>query len=304
MSWRWQQFIGGGIIAGCIWDENLIAVHTVGNDKEVLKKTQGSKYVQSSVGYCYKEIIQQIQLGKIAIFTGTPCQATAMHNFAMNYLQGKYRDNLITIAVICHGVASPQAWESYKEWDRDRTGSPLVRVNFRDKTREGYKKSYCRYEYQSGRVIYLPTYLPSSKYIEATLVYNLAMRNSCSRCDCKGINTGIDIIVGDWYAEYKGEGKLGTSCIIAFTERGKRYVNNNLQGLRPFSYEEVLQKNSYLEKSIKLSANRGRFFEKIKDYHYWDRVEELYPKKYKYKRFLVKVGLYDLLKKVIKQVGR
>lgn len=289
----------GGAVSGCIWNERLEAVHIVGEDKENLKKTQGSKYVQSNTREVYREIEQRIRSGKQVIFTGTPCQATAVHNYITELNDRGDREKLITVAVICHGVASPLVWESYKRWALDQNGSPLISVNFRDKTQEGYKKSYCRYEYQSGDVTYLPTYLPSSKYMEATIVYNLAMRNSCSHCDCKGINRGIDIIVGDWYAECSGEGKMGTSCIIAFTERGELYVKEHLSRLREFTYETILEANEFIEKSLKPSKNRDKFLDRIKDYHYWDKVEELYPAKYTYKKLLVKCGLYDVLKKIL-----
>lgn len=288
-----------GYFSGCIWNEELVAIHTVSNEESMLQATQGSKYVQSIMCKSYEQIVELLKVDKKVIFTGTPCQATAVHNYVNCIENGRYRDNLITLAVICHGVASPLAWETYKKWAGEEQRSPLVKVNFRDKSKEGYKKSYCRYEHKNGTVIYLPTYLPSSKYIEATLVYNLAMRNSCAHCECKGINMGIDIIVGDWYAENKGEGKHGTSCIVAFTEQGKTYVEENLDNLREFSYKQILERNGFIEKSITSAPNRKKFFENIRDYHYWSNVEELYPEKYKYKKFLVKIGMYDFVKKFI-----
>lgn len=266
----------------------------------MLEKTQGSKYVQSYMGDIYENIMELLRKGKKVIFTGAPCQATALHNYVTLTKDGIYRKNLINVAFICHGVASPYVWEQYKKWEKEKHGSSLKKVNFRDKSKEGYKKSYCRYEYENGMVTYLPTFLPSSKYIEATLVYNLAIRNSCLDCSCKGINKGIDIIVGDWYAFHEGAGKLGTSCIVAFTEAGQQYVEKNLKGIKKFPYEEILKENSMIEKSAKSSKARERFFDNIADFHYWDKVEELYPGKYRYKRILVKYGLYDWIKATIK----
>ena len=289
----------GGYICGCAWNEELKAMHIIGNDERTLESIQGSKYLQSDIGSSYKDIYALLEADKKVIFTGTPCQATAMHNFVMNNSNGKYRDQLIIIAVICHGVASPMVWESYKKWILKKTGSHLIKVNFRDKTKRGYKQSYCRYELQNGTVYYQPTFLPSSKYIEATIIYNLAIRNSCSRCDCKGIITSTDLIIGDWYAAYKGEGCLGTSCIVAATDRGQQFALKNLSGLKDFFYEDIRKKNNMVEKSISPAANRDKFFENISDYNYWDRVEELYPPKYKYKKLIVKMGLYGAIKKII-----
>ena len=290
----------GGYICGCAWSENLKAFHVLGNTEQVLVATQGSKYVQSQVGAVYSKILDLLTDGNKVMFTGTPCQATAMHNLTKVYQGGKYRNQLLNVAVICHGVASPKAWESYKIWAEKENDSPLIAANFRDKSKKGYKKSYCRYEYANGHITYLPTYLPSSKYIEATLVYNLAMRNSCTHCDCKGTNEGIDLVVGDWYADCESEGRLGTSCIVAFTGRGINYAKTNLSGLRDFSYEAVLKDNSFIKDSIKKSPNRDAFFDGLYAADFWDNVEKLYPSKYKYKKFLVKTGLYLIVKKIVK----
>lgn len=294
----------GGFISGCVWDENFNAKHETGRSHELLTRTQGSKYLQSDTRDIHREILELLRNGQKVLFSGTPCQANAIHNIIMNEDE-TLRENLITVALICHGVASPLAWESFMELMTQREKSPLISVNFRDKSQEGYKKSYCRYSFANGSSVNLPSYLPSFlpnrpyRYIEATLVYNLAMRKSCSHCDCKGINRGIDLIAGDWYAEYTGKGRLGTSCVIAFTERGRNFAQEALKDLREFEYDEILRKNELLEKSINLPPNRELFLERIKDCSYWEKVEELYPPKYKLKKLLVRFGLYSIVKKLI-----
>lgn len=292
----------GNNIVGCVWNDSLIAKHEVGYSLNTLISTQGSKYVQSEMGDVLKNICQLLEDGNKIVFSGTPCQATAAHNVIMNSPVVQYRKNTLIIAVICHGVASPLAWESFKSWDESCHNSRLISVNFRDKSKEGYKKCYCRYEYASGEVSYLPTFLPSSVWMESTIVYNLAMRNSCAHCDCKGINGAIDLVLGDWYAEYKNEGSMGTSCIVAFTEKGAKYVEKSLRDLKLLEYTAVLEKNPLIEKSSFKSPRREDFFKKIKagNLEFWDSVEKLYPPKYKYKCFLVKMGLYDVLKRYIR----
>lgn len=288
----------GRSIVGSVWTENLVARHEIGETAEFLTATQGSKYVQSDMGEVLKKIVQLLQEGRRIVFSGTPCQAMAAHNVIVNSAAVKYRENALIIGVICHGVASPLSWESYKTWDEARHNSKLISVNFRDKSRAGYKKCYCRYEYASGEVIYLPTYFPSSKWMESTIVYNLAMRNSCAHCDCKGINSAIDLVLGDWYAEYTGEGAMGTSCIVAYTERGVKYIEESLNNLKVLEYKSILEKNSLIEKSSIRSSRREDFFKNIMEgnIEFWNLVEKLYPPKYKYKRFLVKIGLYDVIK--------
>lgn len=286
-------------IVGCAWNSELNAEHIVINAENELKRLQGSKYVQSDVKNCYAELKEMLLNGKKVLFSGTPCQVEAAHNMAMILESGKCREQLLTVAVICHGVATPKAWNSYKTYLQKTHGSRLVNVNFRNKEKEGYKKSYCKYDFENSDVIYLPTFLPSSKYMEATLVYNLAMRKSCSQCSSKGISTACDIVLGDWYEEHTGKGVLGTSCLVAFTERGKSVVLDYLDNLREISYEEIVEKNGFIENSVTLGINRDEFLSNLDDIDMWDDVERLYPKKYIIKRFLIRVGLYDVIKKFI-----
>ncbi len=89
------------------------------------------------------------------------------------------------------------------------------------------------------------------------------MRNSCAHCDCKGVNGTIDLILGDWYAEYTGEGAMGTSCIAAFTERGLEYVNDNLRNMKTLEYDSILEKNALIEKSSLKSSRRDDFFKGV-----------------------------------------
>ena len=287
-----------GLVVGCSWNDNLEAEHVIIDNVEELKKLQGSKYVQSNTKNIYQEILKEILKGNKVLFSGTPCQVSAAHNYISSYKNGKYREQLLTVGVICHGISSPKVWNSFKTWISNKEKSKLVGVNFRDKSREGYKKSYCKYIFESGKILYQPTFLPSSKYMESTIVYNLAIRNCCSHCDCKGINGACDIILGDWYAEYSGKGSLGTSCIVAFTNRGKLFAENNLKDLRSFSYNEVLDQNSFIEKSVKISPRRDEFLSKLND-DIWDGVEEFYPKKYIVKKLLVKIGIFDSIKRNI-----
>ncbi|EKQ56963.1 MULTISPECIES: Coenzyme F420 hydrogenase/dehydrogenase, beta subunit C-terminal domain [unclassified Clostridium] len=292
-----QTLSKGGYVCGCEWDDSLVARHTISNSEEDLQKMQGSKYVQSNLGDIYQKVLSVLKEGKEVLFSGTPCQITAMHNYISNSGNGALRERLINVAVICHGISAPGVWESYKVWLENKYNSKLIAVNFRDKSKDGYKKSNCRYEFASGEIIYLPTYLPSSKYIEAALVYNLSLRNSCSHCDCKGITETCDIILGDWYAEHEGEGSLGTSCIAAFTEKGEKIVSTRLLGLRPLSYSKIVQENEFIENSVTMGLRHDEFLQKH-NVEIWDKVETYFPTKYKVKKLFILLGIYSLFKKI------
>lgn len=290
----------GGAVCGCAWDDDLSAKHIIGRELKDIQRMQGSKYVQSDVNMCYKQSLELLKQGVPVLFSGTPCQCVAMHNMVTTSNEANLRDKLTTVAVICHGISAPSVWESCKRWMEKQQGSRLVEVNFRDKSKEGYKKSYCRYEFANGTVVYLPTFLPSSKFIEATLVYNLGIRKSCSHCDCKGLTQACDLIIGDWYAEYQGEGEMGTSCVVACTENGRLRVQQTLVHSRQFEYEQVLNHNAFIENSVKLTQKRDEFMELYTtNDDIWDEVERFYPSKYPLKKFLIQCGLYHIVKRWI-----
>ncbi|MBR1893306.1 MAG: hypothetical protein IJ815_07235 [Lachnospiraceae bacterium] len=71
--------------------------------------------------------------------------------------------------------------------------------------------------------------------------------------------------------------------------------------MKTLEYDSILEKNALIEKSSLKSSRRDDFFKGVLEgrNEFWDSVEKLYPPKYKYKRFLVKIGLYDLLKRFI-----
>lgn len=284
----------GGYVCGCVWNRDLMAEHIVTNSELELCRMQGSKYVQSNMKNCYQEVLGLLKAEKTVLFSGTPCQVMAMHNIVCKKSR-HLRKYLITVSVICHGIAAPGTWSSYKNWLEKQQNSKLVSVNFRDKSLDGYKKSYCRYEFESGQVTYVPTYFPSSKYIEATLVYNLALRKTCGNCECKGIKESSDIILGDWYVEYQGEGALGTSCIAAFTKSGRKIVTENLGNLRVIPFDQIIRSNRFIVDSVVLNKNSDKFLRVLND-SIWDTVEKFYPPKYKIKKLFIQWGIYGWLK--------
>lgn len=283
----------GYYICGCAWDNQLVARHIIGNSEKDLWRMQGSKYVQSDMGEVYREILSLLKNGNKVLFSGTPCQAIGIGKLAEKLHR---RENLLTVALICHGVPSPLAWESYKKWTNAREDDVLCDVNFRDKSCDGYRKQYTRYTYQSGKAIHVPSFLPTNKYMEAGIIYNLSIRSSCSACKAKGYSAYIDILLGDWYAEYKAEGSLGTSCLCTYTAQGDKYVQEYLPGLKSIDYSEIVRQNAFIEKSVILGKQRDKFFADISRDGFWDNVESLYPRKYPLKVFLIKSGLYAWLK--------
>ena len=74
----------GGLVCGCVWDENMKAIHLVSDKIDDLKRMQSSKYVQSEIGHCFSEIKTCLKQGREVVFCGTPCQTAGLKTYLGN----------------------------------------------------------------------------------------------------------------------------------------------------------------------------------------------------------------------------
>jgi hypothetical protein len=292
----------GGAVCGCAWDEGLVARHIIVNDNNDLKKLQGSKYVRSDLGDCISECLEIARSGQKVLFSGTPCQCNAICISADSALPPEYRDNLTVVAIICHGTARPALWDSYRTWlESQYGGERLTDACFRDKSK-GYSHSQCRYVFSDSsgatRTVKWSTYL-QDRFILTTIVYNLCLEKSCYNCKYKGLDRPFDLIIGDWYEASDGDGALGSSCVISLTDAGERLVSSCFPQASSLDVEEVAEKNHFLVDHVTEPENNARLCAELESTGKFPNVEAYFPKKYKLKKALVKVGLFDTVKRVI-----
>ena len=107
----------GGYVCGCIYTDDLEAVHTLSNRKQDIEKMYGSKYVQSRAEHCFPEIQSHLMEEDIVMFTGTACQIAALRLYL-----GKDYSNLYCVEILCHGVPSPGLFAKYKHYLEKRLG--------------------------------------------------------------------------------------------------------------------------------------------------------------------------------------
>lgn len=68
----------GGVVFGCEFSDDRVCRHTMATDISDLGKFQGSKYVQSELGDCFKSIKEQLDADKKVLFIGMPCQVAGL----------------------------------------------------------------------------------------------------------------------------------------------------------------------------------------------------------------------------------
>lgn len=125
----------GGIVYGVGYTDHFRVVHKRATTKEERDEFKGSKYVQSDLTGIFRKVKEDLKTGKTVLFSGTPCQTAGLHS----YVGKKLREKLILIDIVCHGVPSPYIWRDYLKYLETKHNSEICYVNFRDKSKFGWK---------------------------------------------------------------------------------------------------------------------------------------------------------------------
>lgn len=175
----------GGIVYGVALENNTTAKHIRVDSVEMLSKIQGSKYIQSSVGDCYRNAKIDLNSGKIVLFSGTACQIAGL-KFFLN----KEYSNLVTVDIICHGVPSPMVWRDYLKCVEKRRNKKIVKVDFRNK----YKFGWAAHK----ETIYFDDGLSEDSGLFTGLFYSHnILRPCCYSCPYKSLDRVSDFSIGD-----------------------------------------------------------------------------------------------------------
>ncbi len=208
-----------GYICGCIYDDNFMPKHVVTNEINICKDMMGSKYVKSDLNDCIVKIKQIVENGKFVLFSGVLCQVAAVKSCVKS-------DNLITLAVVCHGSIERKIWEIYLDEEEKMNDSSIVEVSMRDKTK-GYLNYGLRFQFKNGTEHI--TFRKNDGYFLKCFTDGLFERKKCLSCVYKGKNIKSDLLVGDSWGLEKSfpefADNLGCSAVLILTKKGKDIFN-------------------------------------------------------------------------------
>ena len=281
----------GGYVCGCVWNDRMEAEHVVSRNPEIVKKMSHSKYVQSNIGFVYKEIKEILNEDKKVLFSGTPCEVAGLKKF----LRKEY-DNLFCVAIFCHGVPSPLVWRVHKKSIEGKENAVLSDVDCRYKGKYGWLTSFSKYKFSNHNVIQQITYT-DDVYMLA-FGKNLSLRHTCYNCFYKGSNCPADIFIGDYishdYNMLKKAKGDGINSLIVASHKGN-YLKEMLSQTHFFEQKESTNKN-FWDKSVKVNyEERVNFFQNIRVY---GEIPIEIDKKIICKRVLYKIGVFEFLKKI------
>lgn len=246
MGWTIGKYFteNKGLVYGAVIDKNFLVKHIRCETTEDLKKTQGSKYVQSYISKeVYNNILKDINEGKKVLFTGTPCQCASVKKLCKN------SDNLYLIDLICHGVQSPKYYLDYLNSKKKKLGE-IREFRFRDH----------KFTKWGGMRTYIKTHTKENFYADYQHL-NLGdtlFRFSCYTCPYANRNRVGDFTIGDYWGVKREEPEIfhekGVSALLINTEKGINIFNEIKDNL---FYKETTVDKIIKGGNDKLDHHRG-----------------------------------------------
>ncbi|MDW7773274.1 MAG: polysaccharide pyruvyl transferase family protein [Desulfobulbaceae bacterium] len=246
----------GGYVCGAAFDDQWRVRHVLINTVEDLAQLRGSKYIQSDTGNIYLQVKALLDHGKMVLFSGCPCQVAGLNGFL-----GSKPDNLITVDIFCHCIASPGIWEKYLQ-ERFPDKKPAA-INFRDKEISGWTCTKCSITVNGKKHA-------TNEYVRG-FHRALYARESCEACQFSHFPRQGDFTIGDWWGINEFNPSLndnkGTSLLLINNSRKQDAADAVKKKARLFEPVplEYIGDNGHVKGALKLPENRSRFLAMLRE---------------------------------------
>lgn len=245
-----------GVVFGAVLNKEYFKVeHICAHTAEERDRMCGSKYVQSDMRSVYAQIKKQLDSGKQVLFSGTPCQVSAI---AKVFKKEKY-PNLILCDFICHGVPSEKLFFQYIRWCSQKYKGKVTDFLFRNKQKFDWE-SHIEDITIGNKHIY------SKRYAEL-FAKNVCLRESCYSCKYTTVNRVADFTIADYWGldqilpEFNDS--KGVSLLIVRTETAKQIFNcikNNLNYQNTTEHEPI---HYNLKRPTARPKERAEFYKEL-----------------------------------------
>lgn len=220
----YTTLLDGGIVYGAAFNDEWYLQHCRISDCKELFRLDGSKYAQSDISHVYQKIKNDLSEGLQVLFIGTPCQVASV----LSFIPDKYRDNLLTIDFICHGVPSPSIVKDYINHLETLNGK-VESYNFRSKDKgwtSKHGKTRVSVRYLNGKIRNISSNFVPIHYWFAK---HMSLRESCFNCKFRNTKRVSDITIADfWHLKdfYPNvPEKQGVSAVQINTLKGQSLFN-------------------------------------------------------------------------------
>lgn len=300
-----EEVLGkGGIVYGSSFNYSGLFRLECHSTKEVtIQELMRSKYVQSYIGYSFRQIKEELTSGILVLFCGTPCQVAGLKSF----LRKEY-SNLILVDFVCHGVPSIDLLQKHLEYIGINN---VVDINFRPKN-TGWVDDF-EIQYKSKflkstvtRIRRIPWMFDEYFYMFET---DKSIRRSCRNCTfCNG-KRASDITIADFWGikQYKPElwDPKGISLILVNTTSGLTLINDVMSNSLVYCKDLPLQYAKYVYLKERTSPDspyqnrvRDKFLHDVYTIGYSKAIKKHCLKSSRVKLFIFKAK--KIIRKLIK----
>ena len=223
-------------IVGAVWNADTQKVqHEIIYDASDLKRFQSSKYLQSDCRGIYHAVKKLLSRGYYVLFSGTPCQVSAVQNLCR-----KWTNSLFTVEVICHGVPSFDILDAALSYY-----NAAELISFRNKERGWYQSQVCTYRMANGKVV-----TPLGDVFYKMFLSEYFTRPSCVDCHYASMPRFADFTIGDFWGKNKSKNDKGTSLVFVNTHKGKSILSSIHMQMASVEYDEVISNSSRLTSNL------------------------------------------------------
>jgi len=298
-----------GLVFGVKYNEEFLVVTSCAESKGERDKFKVSKYVQSDLGNSFNKVRDFLKQDKLVMFSGTPCQVAALRI----YCKGIDTKNLYLCDLICTGTPPQLLFQDFIRFLESNKKKKLTSFNMRYKSNRGGWRGY------NSLAIYADGFQDNKSLINSvyTTLFgtHLALRPSCYECKYKRLERPSDITIADFWGIEKCmpdfDDNRGVSLVLINSDKGKYWFENieNKLHIRESNKTDCMQKNLKGGRAIPNGRTRFWLEYKTKGFTYIAKKyggHSLTGKctkvlKIFVKSVLMKLGLFDFAKKVLKK---
>lgn len=228
-----------GVVYGTCYSKEFSPIMQRADSKDVINLFKGSKYAHSNVGLQFRNIKMDLEDGKDVLVISTPCQIAGLLLFLHKHYQ-----NLTTIDLLCHGVASASYLGEELNSLKEKCGD-FDNVRFRGNDGMNYKLSL----WKGGRCIYKKSC--ETQYYFWGFVSGYLLRPNCFDCRYAKPERVSDITIGDFIG-------LGSEIPFVGNPNNRSFVSCNTEkGAR--LYQEIVANNKEVVSQERDYSERLRF---------------------------------------------
>lgn len=282
----------GGVVYGAV-AEGFNVFHRRGETVEECAAFRKSKYLQSDTKNTYVEAQTDLRVGRLVLYSGTPCQIAGLYSFL-----GKKYDNLITCEVVCHGVPSRAAFDKWlDELTQKNNGIRPVSMVWRDKV-QGWAPVILTYYFEDGHKWESKQ---SVNMYQKGFVGYLYLRPSCYECQYARLPRIADFTLADFW-RYRGKLKTqnankGLSIVLLSSDTAFKIFESLKKKMffEETDLADTINKCPHIAKKPFKNKKRNKFFHLIEDTTFEKSVLICLKVPYRYK-------LYSRIKQFVKNL--